>query len=313
MQWVAGTSLMYRKTFWEGHHFPDVQVGEDAQFIWSGAGRAVLDLQDSTLCVATVHHGNTSRKDTGGTYWHSRPPSRIHDLLGDDVWFYRTHAQAGQPQPFVSCIMPTYNRRALLPLALELFRRQDYPARELIVVDDGEDPVEDLATNVEGVRYFRMPRRMTIGAKRNFACEQAARRHIAHWDDDDWYSPDRLRYQIGPIVSDQADITGLDSGPVLDVSTGTFWAADAELHRRMFAGNVHGGTLVYRRHLLAAGLKYPEVNLAEDAWLLQMCVRKGHRLRRLMNPEDLCTCVTPERLARIRPGQVHAGESMATR
>ena len=285
VQWVAGTSLMYRKRFWEAHPFPDLQVGEDAQFIWSGAGRTVLDLQDPTLCVATVHQGNTSRKDTGGTYWHTRPMSRIHDLLGDDVWFYRTETdRARQPQPFVSCIMPTYNRRALLPLALELFRRQDYPSRELIVVDDGDDPVGDLADKVEGVRYFRLPRRMTIGAKRNFACEQARGDIIAHWDDDDWYAPDRLRYQVGPIAADQADITGLDTGAVLDASAGSFWVADADLHRRMFAGNVHGGTLVYRRGLLAGGLKYPEVNLAEDAWLLQMCIRKGHRLRRLGNP-----------------------------
>jgi O-antigen biosynthesis protein len=283
VHWVAGTSLLYRKAFWERHPFPDVQVGEDAQFVWSGAARALLDLQDPTLCVATVHRRNTSRKDTGGTYWHSRPVSHIHELLGDDVWFYRTPPQDGPP-PLVSCIMPTYNRRALVPTALDLFRRQDYPARELIVVDDGEDSVEDLVKDLDGVRYVRLPRRMTIGAKRNAACEQARGEIIAHWDDDDWYAPDRLRYQVGPIAAGQADMTGLDSGPVLDVVTGTFWAADSELHRRMFAGNVHGGTLVYRRHLPGGTLKYPEVNLAEDAALLHMVVRRGHRLRRLANP-----------------------------
>lgn len=45
---------------------------------------------------------------------------------------------------FISCLMPTYNRRAFVPQAVDYFLRQDYPSRELIVVDDGTDPVEDL-------------------------------------------------------------------------------------------------------------------------------------------------------------------------
>ena len=52
----------------------------------------------------------------------------------------------------------------------------------------------------------------------------------------------------------------------------------------MFVGDVHGGTLVYRRELLSAGLRYPEINLAEDAWLLQYAVSRGRRLLRLPNP-----------------------------
>jgi hypothetical protein len=49
-------------------------------------------------------------------------------------------------------------------------------------------------------------------------------------------------------------------------------------------GDVHGGTLVYRRALLDSGLRYPEVNLAEDAWLLHSALAGGQRLRQLANP-----------------------------
>lgn len=35
----------------------------------------------------------------------------------------------------VSCIMPTYNRRAPVPRAIRYFLRQDYPKRELILLD----------------------------------------------------------------------------------------------------------------------------------------------------------------------------------
>lgn len=285
VKWVAGSTLMYRRGFWERHKFPDVQVGEDAQFIWRGAAASVLDMRDRTLCVATVHAGNTSPKETGGTFWHVRSSAEVHELLGDDVWLYRAaSATAGHSAPLVSCIMPTFNRRPLVPLAIDLFTRQDYPSRELIVVDDGEDPVEDLVRGAEGVRYFRLPGRRSIGAKRNFAAEHARGEIIAHWDDDDWYAPDRLRYQVGPITAGLADITGLDSGWVLDATTGSFWTAGTNLHRRMFVGNVHGGTLVFHRQLLSSGVKYPDVSLAEDAWFLQMSLRNGSRLQRLSNP-----------------------------
>jgi Glycosyl transferase family 2 len=62
------------------------------------------------------------------------------------------------------------NRRPFLPLALESFIVQDYPARELIVVDDGTDVVRDVVEGVAGVRYLRLPARASIGEKRNRAC-----------------------------------------------------------------------------------------------------------------------------------------------
>jgi hypothetical protein len=71
---------------------------------------------------------------------------------------------------------------------------------------------------------------------------------------------------------------------VLDATTGSFWTAGTNLHRRMFVGNVHGGTLVFHRQLLSSGVKYPDVSLAEDAWFLQMSLRNGSRLQRLSNP-----------------------------
>jgi hypothetical protein len=36
--------------------------------------------------------------------------------------------------------------------------------------------------------------------------------------------------------------------------------------------------------MLGEGLRYPETNLAEDAWLLQSAVSRGQRLLRLSNP-----------------------------
>jgi glycosyltransferase involved in cell wall biosynthesis len=278
--WVAGNTLAYRKSFWSNHKFPDIQVGEDSRFVWSSKGRAVVDLADPGLCVATVHSNNTSRKNVNAVYWHAQPRHYIDSLIGDDVYFYRT---AETSWPLVSCIMPTYERRRYVPQALQSFLQQDYPNRELIIVDDGKDAIRDLVEGRPNVRYFHVAR-TTIGAKRNLACKHAAGEIIAHWDDDDWYSPDRLRYQVMPIIAGKADLTGLENAFVLELPHGEFWTTEPALHQRLFVGNVHGGTLVYRKELWTQGLRYPEVNLAEDAGLLVRATRKGKRLVRLSNP-----------------------------
>jgi glycosyltransferase involved in cell wall biosynthesis len=284
--WVAGNTLAYRRRIWERNMFPDLQIGEDSRFVWSQAGKSIVDLAEPTLCVATVHRTNTSRKETTGAYWREIPNGQVHALLGDERYLYRSAVLAtdGESFPLVSCIMPTYNRRQFLSFTLRQFQAQDYPNKELVIVDDGSDPIGDLAGNLPGIHYLRLPARTSIGAKRNLACRHARGMIIAHWDDDDWYAPDRLRYQVMPIMAGAADLTGLENAFVLELPSGVFWRIQPELHARMFVGNVHGGTLVYRRALLNEGVHYPEVNLAEDAWLLQLALRKGKRLVRLSNP-----------------------------
>ena len=55
----------------------------------------------------------------------------------------------------VSCIMPTADRRRFVPRAIAQFLQQDYANRELIVLDDGAEPVEDLVPDDPRVRYVR--------------------------------------------------------------------------------------------------------------------------------------------------------------
>ncbi len=284
--WVAGNTLAYRRTVWAQNHFRDITIGEDTLFVLNNPGKMVCDLMEPALCIAMIHSGNTSAKDTGTAFWHPRPSTDIRALLGDDRYLYCSpHTPPhGRNWPLVSCIMPTYNRRPFVRLALQHFLGQDYPNKELVIVDDSDDPIGDVACDRQGVRYIHQPARTSIGAKRNLACLHARGEIIAHWDDDDWYAADRLRYQVAPILAGDADITGLENAFVLSLPQGEFWTTEPQLHERMFVGNVHGGTLVYRKQMLGQGLRYPETNLAEDAWLLQSAVSRGLRLLRLSNP-----------------------------
>jgi len=126
----------------------------------------------------------------------------------------------------VSCVMPTYNRRKFLPRAIECYLQQDWTEKELIVVDDGSDRVEDVFRDVPGCRYFfgveaNLPAhrpKSTIGWKLNQACELAAGEVIVRWDDDDWNAPTRISDQMKRLIESGKDLTGYHSM--------LFWHAD---------------------------------------------------------------------------------------
>jgi glycosyltransferase involved in cell wall biosynthesis len=279
--WVAGNTLAYRKSWWSAHPFPEIQVGEDSRFVWAAPRGKVSDLGTPDLCVARIHPQNSSRKSPHGACWCACQISVLQGVLGSDWLAFAALAalsSADANLPLISCIMPTYNRRSFLGLSLKAFEAQDYPAKELIVLDDGSDQVGDLVEEISNARYIRLAERTSIGAKRNRGCSEARGTIIAHWDDDDWYAPQRLRSQVAPLLAGQADLTGLASSFVFESLAGRFWAVCANLHRRMFIGDVHGGTLVFWKRLFAEGLRYPAINLAEDAGFIQAATRRGRRL-----------------------------------
>ncbi|HEY2899208.1 MAG TPA: glycosyltransferase, partial [Polyangia bacterium] len=263
---LVGTSLLYRRRAWERSPFADIQVGEDVRFVRAAVG-PLCDLRDPTLGVATIHDANTSPRTPEALFWLPHPTAEVHRLLGEDLPFFLGFRR--QAEPLVSCIMPTADRRRFLPLSLRCFAEQDWQNRELVVVDDGADDVRDLVAAVPGARHLRLPRRTSIGAKRNLACQEARGEIIAHWDDDDWYGTGRLRWQVAPILAGQADLTGLHNRFVLRLPDGECWTTAPEVHRRMFVGDMHGGTIVFRRSLFEQGVRYPDVNLAEDAAVIR--------------------------------------------
>jgi glycosyltransferase involved in cell wall biosynthesis len=276
--WVAGNTLAYRRSYWQGNPFPDIQISEDFQFVWAAPPDSVKDTKSLKLVIGCLHRGNVSPKNTAAGFWQPASASLVRAIIREVA------TPEALSRELVSCIMPTFNRRPFVPLALQCFRSQTYPHKELIVVDDGSDPVADLLDSVPDVRYLRVSHRLTIGAKRNLACREARGEIIAHLDDDDWYAPDRLEYQIAPLLAGAAELTGLTSRFVLQLPACRFWTVSEDLHRQMFVGNVHGGTLVYWRSILREGLQYPDTNLAEDAALIRDAASRGRQLLRLENP-----------------------------
>ena len=183
--------------------------------------------------------------------------------------------------PMVSCIMTTRDRGQFVLQSIRYFQRQNYPSRELLILDDGAQDLSSEMGSDERIRYVRVPAGLTIGSKRNRGCELARGRIIAQWDDDDWYAPNRLSAQAAPLIAGTAQISGLTAGLIFDLDSWQFWRCTRALHRRMFFGDVHCGTLVFQRSLFEQGVRYPDQSLAEEAWLLHYATQRGARLRRL--------------------------------
>lgn len=164
-------------------------------------------------------------------------------------------------QPLVSCIMPTFQRRAFIPNAIRYFLRQDYDAKELIVVDDGDDSVEDLIPNDSRIRYVRLRQKMKLGAKRNFACNEALGEVIAHWDDDDWYAPHRLTAQVKLLQHHNAEVCGSPELFFYDVDQRLAWLyAYPNNAKPWFAGQ----SLCYRKTFWEQN-RFAQIDIGEDA------------------------------------------------
>jgi len=185
------------------------------------------------------------------------------------------------PLPLVTCVMPTRNRRDFVFQAIQYFQRQDYPSRELLIIDDATQDLSMELPDDSRIRYILEPPGLTIGSKRNRGCELARGDIIAHWDDDDWYAPTRLSSQIRPILEGAADITVFSDCTFFDLPNWKFWQCSPYILDRMYVGGVHAGTLVYRRSLFVKGLKYPRVSLAEDAYFMYQCYERGARVHRV--------------------------------
>lgn len=58
--YAVGTSLLYRKDYWQANPFPHLQIGEDGAFVRNAiAGKQICVMDAGELMYATIHGGNT--------------------------------------------------------------------------------------------------------------------------------------------------------------------------------------------------------------------------------------------------------------
>jgi glycosyltransferase involved in cell wall biosynthesis len=158
--------------------------------------------------------------------------------------------------------MPTRDRRRFVAQAVSYFLRQDYDNRELIIVDDGDDVVADLAPEDRRIRYHRCEGpRLPLGAKRNLGVELSQGELIAHWDDDDWIASDRLSCQVNELLACGADVCGAGNLLHYRPESGEAWLYSQDANDPPW---VAGCTLLYRRTTWSEH-PFPSISVGEDS------------------------------------------------
>ncbi len=162
-----------------------------------------------------------------------------------------------QEFPLISCIMPTFGRPAYVGEAVAMFLAQDYPAKELIILNDCPD--QFFSSDLPGVSVTNVSNRYpTLGEKRNAAIELARGDLIAVWDDDDVHLPWRLSHSI----------TEMRRWRTPFYRPAEFWAywGDLNLHDNQCVESwVSHGLVLFEKQLWEQVGGYPAQGLGEDA------------------------------------------------
>lgn len=134
-----------------------------------------------------------------------------------DKLLKRTQRSRQTRMPYVSVVCPTFNRREFLPCLIYMFHYQDYPAdrRELVILDDSPVSNQDLVDMMADytqyrVRYIHSPTRLPLGKKRNMLNSMAVGEYIICFDDDDYYPPEKISYQVAEMQRNNALFSGCD-------------------------------------------------------------------------------------------------------
>ncbi len=205
----------------------------------------------------------------------------------------------------VACVMLVCERFDMVTRALKSFRAQTYENKHLLIYDTSAAHVEDLAdmvgfdgddedvTLVESKASDHHGKPKTIGHLRNRANHNATADIIAHWDSDDYSSPQRLTEQVALLQASGADAVGYNEALFFDSTRGgwIFDEANASKPGNSWPEDVHrregeawlytspksdvalGGTLAYWRRTWERK-RFADVRHGEDTlWQTGMRVK----------------------------------------
>jgi glycosyltransferase involved in cell wall biosynthesis len=188
------------------------------------------------------------------------------------------------PHPVVSVVVPTYDRPASLPAAVQSVVDQTFGAWELIVVDDASTvdvsaPMRPFLDD-HRIQLVHRPDNGGVSAARNTGLARAAGRFVCFLDDDDTYLPGKLAHQVTKLVRAPANVGAV--GGCLVLKTGEARCRGRfELRRddlmRWDRSNLQIGALLFRRSAAAATWFDERLNAVED-WDLQVRLLERHRI-----------------------------------
>jgi glycosyltransferase involved in cell wall biosynthesis len=120
--------------------------------------------------------------------------------------------------PLVTISTITANRRHFFQHAIRNVCTQLGKGFEIewIVVEDGDESVEDLVSHLDFVRYARLAGKNSVALKRNIANDMAQGDYILYFDDDNYAFPHRAIVSINALYRSNLLMAGSSDMLILD-------------------------------------------------------------------------------------------------
>jgi glycosyltransferase involved in cell wall biosynthesis len=209
--------------------------------------------------------------------------------------------------PSVSIVTITKDRRPFIPLAKYCFLSQSYPESKIewVIVDDGNDQIKDLVSDLPNVTYVLCDEReggWTIGAKRNLGVERAKHDILVMMDDDDVYPNNSILTRVAMMLA----------GPKPHECVFSTTIPCYDIHETKSFMNVPPSTLAMADRVSEATLcftrdfwknrQFPDQQIAEAGAF----IRGREQMCREMSPQDIIVSLTHKKTTSSR--KAPAGE-----
>jgi glycosyltransferase involved in cell wall biosynthesis len=168
------------------------------------------------------------------------------------------NSPAREEPGLVSCLCVTEDRPAFLPWLFWNYRKQDYPSRELVIVDSSNSDLP--APDGSSVTVVRCPPGTSVARKRNLAVEAARGVVITWFDDDDWQHPRKLSI-LAAALGDDGVLAGSRRSWFVDLRRGRARSHDAQ------RSVIFNGLAVRRAALDGVRFDEQRARAADTAWV----------------------------------------------
>lgn len=188
-------------------------------------------------------------------------------------------------KPFISVIIPNFNRQFLIQRAIESINQQHYPNLEIIIVDDKSTDqsvsiIRDIQKQQDNLSLFVVEENSGANACRSIGVEKARGEYIAFLDSDDYFLPTKLEKQVR-ILQDRPEVgfvvTGFGAKAVHTLPEGII-----PLKETIKQNNLGGfSTLMVRKELFqqVGGLDSNLLSCQDwDLFLKLLQVSQGYKL-----------------------------------
>jgi hypothetical protein len=193
-----------------------------------------------------------------------RMKSFLPSLDNGTTYELKNHLVKEDDLPDVSIVTLTKDRRIFMPLAKYSYMIQSYPEDKLewVIVDDGEDSIEDTLFGVPNVKYVRCDPGLTIGEKRNVGVQNAMYDTIVMMDDDDVYPNNSVLHRVAMMLkSPRKECVFSTTIPCYDIKKFSSFMNVPPLTLRM-SERVSEATLAFTKKFWEAN-KFDNIHIAE--------------------------------------------------